>query len=164
MIRQLAQCPYCRQCEIAVDETPDLVFNPGSDQPTPCPHLIWLDGPYSWWDLGALGVPRQIGSIDLHWEHPAFTALEPAKLFADYLHELVSSGKEWSFAPAEPFEIADIWADEKATTPKGRSYTLWEVDGHAVFAQDAQAFLAALPGCVERRSQAFEVQKGDQPA
>ena len=28
MIRQLAQCPYCKHCELALDDNPQLVFNP----------------------------------------------------------------------------------------------------------------------------------------
>jgi hypothetical protein len=164
MIRQLSQCPYCQKCEVALDDTPEVVFNPEVGNSQPCPHLIWVDGRYSQWELGHLGVPRQIGSIEFHWEHPEFSALEPAHSFAEYLRELVNSGKDWGFAPSVPFEIKEMWADEKAVTPKGRSYSAWEVDGHALFAQNAQAFLAALPACLQQQSAAFEIKKGDQPS
>lgn len=163
MIRQLAQCGYCQKCEIALDDAPEIVFNPGMANSGPCPHLIWVDGRYSQWELGAHGVPRQIGSIEFRWEHPEFSALEPAHTYVDYIRELVSSGKDWRFAPAVPHQVADISADEKATTPRGKSFAVWEVDGEAVFAQDARAFLAALPGCQEKWSAGFEVPSGDQP-
>jgi hypothetical protein len=148
---------------VALDDTPEVVFNPETGNPVPCPHLIWVNGRYSQWELGHYGVPRQIGSIEFQWEHPQLSALEPSDQFAEYMRELANSGNGWRFAPAQPFEITEISADEKAATPRGKSYAVWEVDGQAIFAQDNQGFLAALPDCQKKQSEAFEIRKGDQP-
>src|SRR5947209_4840549 len=134
MIGQLAKCPYCRACEIALDDSPELVFHPAT-----CAHLVWVDGRYSQWDPGDHGIVHPVGSIEFHWEHPGLAGAD----FGDYLKELVNSGKEWPFAPGVPFEIVQMSADDKAKTPRGTTYTAWEVDGQAVFAQEASTFLAA---------------------
>ena len=41
MIRQLAQCPYCKSTEIALDDAPELLINPDSAEHAPCAHLIF---------------------------------------------------------------------------------------------------------------------------
>jgi hypothetical protein len=72
-----------------------------------------------------------------------------------YLKELVNAGKDWEFAPPVPFEIASLSAEQKAADSKGREYTLWDVDGAAVFARTASAVLEALPECQARHNAAW---------
>ena len=62
MIRNLARCPYCGDCEIALDDNPSLVFNPGGRQ-EPCPHLAWVDGRYAQWELSPQGINRVIAGV-----------------------------------------------------------------------------------------------------
>jgi hypothetical protein len=151
MIRQLGQCPYCNRCEIALDDHPQLVFNPQTDSPTPCPHLAWVDGRYSQWEETPRGSNRMIGSIEFRWDFPRPNAEEDAEQLLPYLHELVEGGPNWPFAPAEPYVIQRLNAEEKASDARGKSYTLWDVDGWAVFASNPAAFWAALPACQERQ-------------
>lgn len=40
MIRSIARCPYCRECEIAIDDDPPaVIFDPDRPRGLPCPHL-----------------------------------------------------------------------------------------------------------------------------
>jgi hypothetical protein len=162
MIRQLAQCPYCQACEIALDDEPELVFNPDADRHVPCPHLAWVDGRYAQWERTPHGVNREIGSIELRWDPPEPGAEERSDRLLDYLRELANNGPGWPFAPAEPFALQPLSADEKALDPRGHAYTLWDVDGWAVFAQDPAAFWAALPACQEKQLAGLEVEEGDE--
>src|SRR6516225_4435557 len=140
MIRQLAQCPYCQKCEVALDDHPRIVFNPDAAGDAPCDHLVWVDGRYSQWELSKLGVSRVIGSTEFRWDHPDFGAVDGEHTLTSFLKELASMGIAWEFAPAEPFVVQEITAEEKATSKKGRQYTVWDVDGAALFARDARAF------------------------
>jgi hypothetical protein len=156
MIRQLSQCPYCRACEIALDDSPELLFNPEASAHAPCAHLVWVEGRYEQWQATPQGLPQPIGSIEFHWEHPGLGSTEEASNLSDFMRELINHGKTWDFAPAEPFEISPIAADQKATGPRGKTYTAWEVDGQAVFAQDASAFVAALPACMDQQNSTWK--------
>ena len=160
MIRQLAQCPYCQACEIALDDQPELVFNPDAGRHVPCPHLAWVSGRYSQWERTAHGINREIGSIELRWDPREPGAEERSDRLLDYLRELANNGPGWTFAPAEPFTLQPLTADQKATGPDGKEYLLWDVDGWAVFARDPAAFWAALPACQEKQLAGLEVEGG----
>lgn len=159
MIRQLAQCPYCNHCDIGLDDHPQLVFNPGSASPAPCPHLAWVDGRYSQWDHTALGINREIGSLEFRWDPREPGAEERTNQLLPYLHELLGAGPGWPFAPSEPFVIKVLNADEKGTDAKGKSYPIWDVDGWAIFAKNPAAFWAALPACQQRQAESLEVEE-----
>src|SRR5262249_22679237 len=158
MIRQLSQCPYCQRCEIALDDHPELVFNPDTPGGAPCEHLVWVDGRFSEWEAAAHGANRVIGSTEFRWDHPTCSAVDPQAQLTDYLKELVNSGKAWDFAPADPFEIQTITAEEKAVDARGKERTVWDVDGWAIFARDAPAFAARLPEYQARQLAALRVE------
>jgi len=157
MIRQLAQCPYCERCEIALDDHPQLVFNPDSETHTPCPHLAWVDGRYSLWQPGHHGINRVIGSTEFRWDPDEPNAEARTHQLLPYLEELLEAGADWQFAPTEPFAIRRLNSDQKAADSTGKDYTLWDVDGWAVFAANPPAFWAALPACQERLLASLEV-------
>ena len=157
MIRQLGQCPYCQRCEIALDDHPEVTFNPETGNAAPCEHLVWVDGRYAQWEPGPHGVNRMIGSTEFRWDHPGWTAVDPEGILTDFVRELVRSGKSWPFAPAGPFEIKSISADEQVVGPGGKKYTRWEVDGAAIFAPDPAHFLGELPGCQARQLEGLQV-------
>ncbi len=161
MIRQLAQCPYCNGCEIGLDDHPDLVFNPESDPQTPCQHLALVDGRYSQWDRTEYGS-RVIGSTEFRWAPDEPGAEERTHQLLPYLRELLEVGPDWPYAPAEPFVVRALNAEEKATGPKGKTYTVWDVDGSAIFAANPAAFWAALPACQERQHASLEVEEEGQ--
>ncbi len=158
MIRQLAQCPYCNSCEIGLNDHPDLVFNPESDRQAPCPHLAWVDGRYSQWDRTPHGS-RVIGSTELRWAPDEAGPEERTQQLLPYLHELLEVGPPWPYAPAEPFVLRRLNAEEQATGPDGKTYMLWDVDGGAVFAASPAAFWGAFPACQERQRAALEVEE-----
>ena len=159
MIRNLAQCPYCKNCEIALNDRPDLAFNPDSDG-RPCIHLAWVDCRYSQWELSPHGVPRVVGSSDFTWYPPDAGDAEHIEALTPYLHELAQQGSTWAFAPDVPFGLATLSAEEKATNACGKSYTASDVDGSAVFAQDPAAFWAAVPTCQQRLLAGLNVEEG----
>src|SRR6516165_7907523 len=117
MIRNLARCPFCGGCEIALDDSPAVVFNPGGS-PEPCCHLAWVDGRYSQWERSQQGVDHVIGSTEFRWDPPKPGAVEPTDELLPYLRELVAQGKNWAFAPAVPFALQQLSAEEKATDGK----------------------------------------------
>ncbi len=158
MIRQLAQCPYCKDCEVALDDHPELVFNPGAARQGPCAHLAWVDGRYSQWERSPQGINRVIGSLEFRWDFPGME--EQVEGLLPYLRELLDAGAGWAFAPAAAFEVRPLRAEETAQDKRGRSYTLWEVDGWAIFAQAPAAFWAALPAARERQLAALKVEEG----
>ncbi len=162
MIRHLAQCSYCQACEIALDDKQDLAFNPGTGPALPCAHLVRTNGRYVAWDTGPTGVPHVSWSMEFRWDHPNLAAADFEGHLRDYLTELANVGKDWEFAPAVPFEMVAMSADEK-TEARGKQHLLWEVDGAAVFAADLPAFLAALPSCQERHLAALRVSQQDAP-
>lgn len=157
MIRQLAQCPYCQNCEIALTDSLDVVFNPDSEAGQPCPHLIWLEGRYSQFALSPLPgrktkIARMIGSNEFEWLHPDPASSADAAPLRNYLKELASAGGGWSFAPAEEHALRFMSADHKITDANGKEYPEWEVEGTVLFAADAPALLRNLPSYVERQS------------
>jgi hypothetical protein len=162
MIRQLAQCPYCNGCEVALDDRPALVFNQETESQAPCAHLAWVEGRYEEWEQGPHGVPRVIGSTEFRWDPPEPGAAERTENLLPYLRELVNNGTSWPFAPGQPFAVAVLTADKKGIDARGHTYTLWEVDGWAVFARDPAAFWAALPACQERWLQGLDVSDAGQ--
>ncbi|MBI1915505.1 MAG: hypothetical protein HYS12_12335 [Planctomycetes bacterium] len=156
MIRNLAGCPYCGACEVALDENPLVTFNPGGDE-LPCPHLAWVEGRYSQWELSPQGINRAIGSTEFRWEPPGAGAAERTEALLPYLKELVHQGPGWAFAPPTPFALQMLSAEEKGTDQRGRSYTMWDVDGWAVFAENPTAFWAALTECQQRQLASLEM-------
>src|SRR3954453_14173344 len=96
MIRQLAQCPYCQNCEVALTDNPEVILNPDAKPPRPCPHLIWVEGRYSQWELSPIPgrktrIPRMIGSTEFEWQHPSLMAREDASDLRKFLKELVGA-------------------------------------------------------------------------
>jgi hypothetical protein len=57
--------------------------------------------------------------------------------------ELVNQGPKWAFAPPCRFELKVLSAEE--SSGQGQDSQFGEVDGWAIFAEDPQAFWAALP-------------------
>jgi hypothetical protein len=97
-----------------------------------------------------------IGSIEFRWDPEQPDAEDRTHQLLPYLHELLQGGQDWPFAPKESFTIVPLSAEEKATDDRGRTHTLWDVDGWAVFAADPAAFWAALPACQERQLGALD--------
>lgn len=166
MIRQLAQCPYCQGCEVALTDSPEVTFNPGAN-PSPCPHLIWVDGRYSQWELSPLAgrktkIPRMIGSTEFEWLHPSLAEREDLQELRTFLRDLGSSGLNWEFAPADAHSVRPISRDG-TVTQEGKVYPQWEVEGTAVFAREAATFLANLPAYVARRGAAWQEPSGFPP-
>jgi hypothetical protein len=157
MNRQLSQCPYCQRCEIALDDEPRIVFNPDAANQVPCPHLVWVEGRYSQWERTKYGTNRVIGSTEFRWDHPELGATENNAPLTDYLRELARSGKDWAFAPSGAFEIRQILADEKKTDRKGKEYAVWDIDGWAIFAQDAGAFAGQVPECLAKQLASMKI-------
>jgi len=149
VIRNLAQCPYCKNCEIALDDKPGLVFNPGAGE-VPCAHLAWVDCRSSQWERSPQGIPRVIGSTELNWYPASVGDAERIEELLPYLRELANQGSAWAFAPEVAFGLATLSAEEKATDAGGTSFTVGDVDGSAAFAQDLAAFWAAVPACQQR--------------
>jgi hypothetical protein len=152
MIPKLAQCPYCNQCTIALNDDPDLVFVPG-----PCAHLAVVRGRYSQWGRSAHGATHMIGATELDWDPDAPDAEVRAERLRDYLQELAGAGTAWEFAPTEPFTVVSLSAEEKADDNQGKPFTAVEVDGWVIFAKDPTAFWAALPACQRRQLGEFDV-------
>lgn len=152
MIRQLARCPYCNGCEITLNDSFEVVFNPDSHDRAPCEHLIWANGGCSQWERMLHGVSRVIGSTAIYWSHPCLNASGPSESLVPYMEMLVQSGKGWEFAPLEPFQIQNI--NEEGTT--------WEADGWAVFARRPGDFLAAIIECRETQDGVWKDAAGQQ--
>jgi hypothetical protein len=157
MIRQLTQCPYCQGCEVALSESLDIVLNPDGAAPQACPHLIHIEGRYSQFALSPLPgrktkIARMIGSNEFEWLHPEVSVREDATQIRTYLKEMAGAGGGWSFAPAEEHSLRFMSVDHKITDAGGKEYPEWEIEGSALFARDAQAFLQSLPACVQRQN------------
>jgi hypothetical protein len=157
MIRQLAQCPYCNHCEVALNDNPEIVFNPDGGPPGPCPHLVWVDGGYSQWELSTLPgrktrIPRMVGLTEFEWLHPGLEGAEDADRLRAYLKDLVTSGAGWEFAPRQEHVVRSITRDQTVRGPDGRDHPSWEVEGAAVFARDAAAFVAEVPAAMARQA------------
>jgi hypothetical protein len=168
MIRQLAQCPYCHACEIALTDSLDVTINPEGAAGQPCPHLICVEGRYSEWGLSALigrktKLARIIGSNEFEWQHPNLAAGDDAQQMRLYLKELAGSGMGWEYAPAEQHVVRTISLDHKVKEPDGREYPSWEVEGVAVFAARPAEFLGSLPASLQRRNAEWTDLSGSPP-
>jgi hypothetical protein len=83
MTRQLARCPCCSEGEIALDDHPQLAFDPDGTG-RPCPHLARVDGRYSQWEHEH-GLNRVIGSVEFRWDPPEPGAEERTEQLLPYL-------------------------------------------------------------------------------
>ena len=160
MIRQLAQCPYCQSCEVALTDSFDVILNPDANPPQPCPHLIWVEGRYSQWGVSPLAgrktkIARMIGSNEFGWQQPSLAVRDDAEQLQTYLQEMVGAGGGWEFAPSEPHIVRAISREQKITEADGKEYPSWEIEGTAVFAGDPAAFIDSLPACLARQSGAW---------
>jgi hypothetical protein len=160
MIRQLVQCPYCQACEVALTDSLDVLFNPEADPSQPCPHLIWIEGRYSQWALSSLAsrktkIAHMVGSSEFEWQRPDLFTREDAEQLRHYLKDLTNAGSGWEFAPTLEHSVRPISLDQKVTDANGREYPSWEIEGTALFAIDAEAFLASLPAWLERQNAAW---------
>jgi len=153
----MTECPFCKRCDLVLDNHPQLVFEPGGD---PCPHVAWVDGRYSQWERTPLGTDRVIGSTEFRYAPPAAGDDDRQQDLLSYLQELAQQGAAWPFAPPVPLAIQPLSAEEKTTDAKGRSHTVWDVDGVAIFAQDGTAFWSAVPECRQRQLASMEMGEG----
>jgi hypothetical protein len=157
MIRQMAQCPYCKHCELALDDNLQLAFNPDDADRSPCPHLAFVDGRYEQRERDGRGIERVIGSTEFRWLSNSSDAEDRIGPIEPYLRELLESSPGWEFAPPIAFSVQSLSADGKARDAKGASYTAWEVDGHCIFAEVSAAFWSALPDCHERHLASLKI-------
>ena len=97
-----------------LDDQLQLVFTSGRGDGTPCEHLAWVDGRYTQWERTERGADRVIGSTEFRWDHPASGGEEGTRDLMPYLQELRETGPGWAFAPAEPFAILRLSAEETA--------------------------------------------------
>jgi hypothetical protein len=160
MIRNLAQCPYCGKCEVAVNDNPAVVFNPDG-APRPCAHLAWVHGRYSQWDLSPQGIDHMIGSTEFRWDPPELGAAERTEELLPYLKELVTQGPTWAFTPPVPFTLRTLLADAKRPDERGNLHTQWDIDGWAIFTPDVAGFWAALPDCQQRQLEGLRVMESE---
>jgi hypothetical protein len=152
MSTKLARCPYCPACDIILNDSLEVVFNPDTPEQVPCPHLIWATGGCSQWEPIVYGTPRIIGSTAIHWRHPDLSTDDCSEGLVGYMAILVQAGLGWEFAPDEPFQIQAISEEGMAEDLQGKKYTAWEADGWAMFAPQPREFLAALRACREKQS------------
>lgn len=153
MIRQLAQCPYCQGCEIALSDSFDVIFNPGSPQPQACSHLVYVDGRYSQFELDPLPgrktkMARMIGSTEFSWVHPSLASMANAQRIQAYLKELIEAEPGWTSAPTEEHALRHISRDQNITDEDGKVYPSWETEGAALFAPHALIFVGNLAASV----------------
>ncbi len=157
MIRNLARCPYCGGCELALNDAPDLVFNPDGT-PDPCPHLAWVNVSFAKFATNTHGGNHVIGSADFTWAPDFPMDEETAEEIHAFIRELLLNGSKWVFAPTTGFTILPLSAEEKKTDDKGHVHPLWEVDGSAIYAADSKIFWDALPACRERQLAALDME------
>jgi hypothetical protein len=158
MIRQLAQCPYCRRCEIALDDNPQIVFNPDEREHEPCPHLALVDCSYEERERDRQGVERVIGSTELRWSPDLPESDKGVQQFEPYLHELLEAGPDWEFAPQMTFAVQPMNAESTAHDVNGVRYTAWVVNGWSLFASDLASFWSALPACHQRHLESLRME------
>src|SRR4051794_23571801 len=126
MIENLARCPYCGDCEIALDDSLALLFDPNG-LARPCQHLAWVDGRYSQWDVSAQGIDHVIGSTEFRWAPPIPGMAERIDVLLPFLKELVNQGPKWVYAPIIPFVLRLLSAEEKVSDEHGPSHLVWDV-------------------------------------
>lgn len=156
MIRQMAQCAYCQDCEVALTDDLEVVFNPDAQLRQPCRHLIYAEGRYSQFGLSPLPgrktkLARVIGSTEFEWQHPSLIDQEDASLLRTFLKDLVAAGNNWEDAPPEAHTVQPISLDQNVLEADGRKYPSWSIEGTAIFAGDPDAFIASLPACLGRQ-------------
>ncbi len=156
MIRNLARCPHCGNCEVALDDASSVVFNPDSPS-RPCPHLAWVDGRYSQFEPSPQGVPHLIGSSEFRWNPPDPGTEETVAGLLPFLKELANQGQGWAFAPPVPFVLRPLTAEGQSSGSPESSSSSWDIDGCTIFAQNPMAFWAALPACQERQLESLRV-------
>jgi hypothetical protein len=169
MIRNLAQCPFCQRCEVALNDNLEVVFNPGAAPAEPCAHLVYVQGGYSQWELKPLPgrktmLPRMTGSTEFEWQHQGLASEEEPERLPNFLKDLVNAGSQWEFAPQQPHVIRPISLDQSIRGPDGKEHPSWEVEGAAVFARDAGGFIDELPACQARQSSVWGESSGFPPA
>jgi hypothetical protein len=144
IIRQLAQCPYCQGCEVALTDSPDIVFNPDAKAHQPCPHLVLVEGRYSQYTRSSLPgrqtkIARMIGSTEFEWLHAGLAAGNEANQVRSALRELTTGG-----GSAESALTVIPISKDQTVTEGGKSYPDWEIEGAAIFALDAAAFASDM--------------------
>ncbi len=159
MIRNLARCPYCGDCEVALDDASAVVCNPDSSA-RPCPHLAWVDGRYSQFERSPQGVPHLIGSSEFRWGPPG--PVENIEELVPYLKELANQGQGWPFAPPVPFVLRPLTAEGQSGDAAAEAASSWDIDGCTVFAQDPSAFWAALPDCQQRQLEGLRIDESEE--
>jgi hypothetical protein len=152
MSKQLAQCPYCNECSICLNEGFEIVFNPDTEDHVPCVHLIWAAGECCQWEPIIYATARVVGSTAIHWNHPGLSTIGPCDGFVPYLVMLAQSGSGWQFAPAEPFFIQAICEEGAGLDLRDQEYSAWEADGWAIFTRRPWEFLAGIVECRDRQS------------
>ena len=115
MIRNLAQCPYCGDCEIALDDHPSLVFNPAGSS-SPCGHLAWVEGRYSQWDLSPQGINRAIGSTEFRSVTVVGPDLGTADAYATAAFAMGAAGPAWT-AGLVGYEAMTVIGERVLSTP-----------------------------------------------
>jgi hypothetical protein len=154
MIHQLTKCPYCQHCEVVLDDHPQLAFTPDG---SPCPHAAWIDGRYLQWEHTPHGTDRVMGSTEFRYAPPAVGDYDAQQEILPYLQELAQQGAAWPFAPPMPLTILPLSAEEKSTDAKGHGRAVWDIDGVAIFAQDAAEFWSVVPACRQRQLASMEM-------
>ena len=82
----------------------------------------------------------------------------PQRLAAQFDELGGNIGREHS--PGGAHSVQPISRDHTITDANGKTYPDWAVEGTAVFAGDAAAFVGSLPACLERRNATFEEPPG----
>jgi hypothetical protein len=159
MIRQLAQCPFCNHCELALDDNPQLVFNPDDARHLPCPHLTFVDGGYEQRERDKRGVEHVVGSTEFRWLSNSTDNEDRIGPIEPYLRELLETGPGWEFAPPVRFVVQRLSAEGQAQDVKGAGYTAWEANGYSVFAENPAAFWAELPSCHQRHLASMKLEE-----
>lgn len=146
MTRIVASCPFCTNGVVSFDECLEIVFNPDSTIRTPCEHLsfFWvsLSGPGNWnwdcwWERGQGLSPMKTNDlvtgliVDLTFQGLTRDDLPEAAcvVIGGTAHE-----REDKVPGAGAF-----WLCSPAGSPMAVGF-----DGYAVYAYDADAFVAAV--------------------
>ncbi len=168
MIRSMARCPYCHQCEVAYDwHTEEVVFNPDGVRQEPCEHLAYLNGAFCQWELLPNGNTR-VGLSSFFWHHAGFAGTDIQQVFRGVMEVVAATPIPEPFDPEQPFQAQRICIEEDVTLPRPDVVALldevgWEnnqddrlaphkyrLNGWIVFAADAAKFVAAVLAAIPR--------------